>query len=75
MEGQKVRGEPRSTFTFTRGLLYIVSTSFTRVRTEKLRGSGNQPLLFRFLSQRKVPIDAILVNIDHEREIKILASH
>ena len=39
--------EPRSTFTFTRGLSYIASSSFTRVnfrcvRTEKLRDSGNQ---------------------------------
>ena len=39
----------RSTFTFARGLSYIVSFSFTRVnftcvRTEKLRDSGNQPL-------------------------------
>ena len=39
--------EPRSTFTFTPGLSYIDSSSFTRVnfrcvRTEKLRDSGNQ---------------------------------
>ena len=43
-----VKVEPRSTFTFTRGLSYIASISFTRVnftcvRTEKLRDSGNQP--------------------------------
>ena len=42
-----VKVEPRSTFTFTRGLLYIASSSFTRdnfrcVRTEKLCYSGNQ---------------------------------
>ena len=42
-----VKVEPRSTFTFTRGLSYIASSSFTRVnfrcvRTEKLRDSGNQ---------------------------------
>ena len=43
-----VKVEPRSTFTFTRGLSYIAFISFTRVnftcaRTEKLRDSGNQP--------------------------------
>ena len=43
-----VKVEPRSTFTFTRGLLYIASISFTGVnftcvRTEKMRDSGNQP--------------------------------
>ena len=44
-----VKVEPRSTFTFTRGLSYIASISFTRVnftcvnRTEKLRDNGNQP--------------------------------
>ena len=43
-----VKVEPRSTFTFTRGLSYIASISFTRVnftcvRTEKLRDGGNQP--------------------------------
>ena len=43
-----VKVEPPSTFTFTRGLSYIASFSFTRinvtcVRTEKLRDSGNQP--------------------------------
>ena len=40
--------EPRSTFTFTRGLSYITSILFTRVkftcvRTRKLRDSGNPP--------------------------------
>ena len=38
----KVKVEPRSTFTFARGLSYIASNSFTRVRTEKLHDSGNQ---------------------------------
>ena len=38
-----VKVEPRSTFKFTRGLSYIASNSFTRVPTEKLRDSGNQP--------------------------------
>ena len=43
-----VRVEPSSTFTFTRGLSYIASISFTRVNvtcvgTEKLRGSGINP--------------------------------
>ena len=41
--------EPRSTFTFTRGLSYIASILFTRVnftclRTEKLRYIGNKTL-------------------------------
>ena len=44
-----VKVEPRSTFTFTRGLSYITSISFTHVnftcvRTEKIRDGGNQPL-------------------------------
>ena len=44
-----VKDEPRSTFTFTRSLPYIASTSLTHVhftcgRREKLRESGNQPL-------------------------------
>ena len=48
MEGH-VKVDPRSTFTFTRSLLYISSISltqvnFTCVRTKKLRDSGNQPL-------------------------------
>ena len=34
-----VRVERGSTFTFMRGLSYIASIFFTRVRTEKLRGS------------------------------------
>ena len=38
-----VKVEPRSTLTFTRSLSYIASILFTRVRTEKLRVSGNQP--------------------------------
>ena len=43
-----VKLEPRSTFTFTRGLSYIAYISFTHVNftyflTEKLRNSGNQP--------------------------------
>ena len=38
-----VKVEPRSTFTLTRGLSYIASISFTRLRREKLRDSGNQP--------------------------------
>ena len=42
-----VKVEPRSTFTFTHGLLFIPSILFTRVkftcvRTEKLRDRGNQ---------------------------------
>ena len=42
-----VKVEPRSTFPFTRGLLYIASiiftlVKFTCVRTEKVRYSGNQ---------------------------------
>ena len=40
-----VKVEPRSTFTFTRGLSYIASftrVNFRSVRTEKLRDSGNQ---------------------------------
>ena len=46
---RNVKVEPRSTFTFTRGLSYIASLSFTHanftcVRTEKIRVSGNQPL-------------------------------
>ena len=41
--------EPRSTFTFTRGLSYIASNLFTRVnftclRMEKLRYIGNKTL-------------------------------
>ena len=44
----RVNVEPSSTFTFTRGLSYIASISFTRVNvtcvgTEKLRGSGINP--------------------------------
>ena len=44
-----VKVEHHSTFTFTRGLSYMASFSFTRVNftcvlTEKLRDSGNQPL-------------------------------
>ena len=39
-----VKVERGSTFTFTRDLPYIVSISFTRVRTEKLCDSGNPPL-------------------------------
>ena len=41
-----VKVKPHSTFTFTRGLSYIVSISVTRVHTEKLRDSGNQPEIF-----------------------------
>ena len=45
-----VRVERGSTFTFMRGLSYIASISFyarkfTCVRTEKLRGGGNPPLV------------------------------
>ena len=40
-----VKVEPRSTFTFTRGLSYFASFLFTCVRTEKLvSDSGIQPL-------------------------------
>ena len=52
-----VKVEPRSTFTFTRGLSYIASSSFTLVnlscvRTEKLRDSRNQHLAILFRDQR-----------------------
>ena len=45
-----VRVERGSTFTLMRGLSYIASIFFTRVkftcvRKEKLRGSGNPPLV------------------------------
>ena len=45
-----VKVEPRLTFTFTRGLSYIASVLSTRVKftcihKEKLRDSGNQPLV------------------------------
>ena len=45
-----VKVDPRSTFTFTRGLSCIACISFTQVnftcgRKEKLRDNGNQPLL------------------------------
>lgn len=48
-----VKVEPHSTFTFTRGLLYIVSILFTRgnntcVHKEKLRDSGYPPLSGNF---------------------------
>ena len=54
MEGRhvNVKVEPRTTFTFARGLSYIASSvsfthvNFTCLRTEKLRDSGNQPLIF-----------------------------
>ena len=45
--------ERGSTFTFMRGLSYIASILFftrvkcTRVRTEKLRGGGNPPLVLK----------------------------
>ena len=39
--GVNEKVERGSTFTFTRDLPYIVSILFTRVRTEKLRDSGN----------------------------------
>ena len=38
-----VKVEPRLTFTCTRGLSYNASISFTCVRSEKIRDSGNQP--------------------------------
>ena len=41
---ENVKGEPRSTLTFTRGLSYIASILFTPVRTEKLRDSGHKLL-------------------------------
>ena len=40
-----VKVEPRSTFTFTRGHLYIASILFTRVKFKKIRDSGILPLL------------------------------
>ena len=40
-----VKFEPRSTFTFTRNLSYIVSTLFTRVRTKKVHDNGNSPIV------------------------------
>ena len=48
MEHVDVKVEPRSTFTFTRTLLYIAFNPFTHahftcVRTEKLHDSGNPP--------------------------------
>ena len=48
MEHVDVKVEPRSTFTFTRTLLYIAFNSFTHVnitcvRTETLHDSGNPP--------------------------------
>ena len=48
--GYTFKVEPRSTITFTRVLAYIASSSFTHVtftcvRTEKSRDSGNQPLV------------------------------
>ena len=54
MEGQLVyvKVEPRTIFAFARGLSYIAPSfsftlaNFTFVRTEKLRDSGNQPLIF-----------------------------
>ena len=51
-----VKVEPRSNFTFTCGLSYIASISFTHVhftyiRTEKLRDSGNQPLCIKEVSK------------------------
>ena len=39
-----VKIEGSSTFTFPRGLPYIVSILFTSVRMEKIRDGGNQPL-------------------------------
>ena len=44
-----VHVEPRSTFTYTRGFLYIASTLFicikfyVRTHGDKLRDSGNRP--------------------------------
>ena len=38
-----LKDEPRSTVTFTRGLSYIASFSFTLVRTDTLRDSGTTP--------------------------------
>ena len=38
-----VKVERGSTFTFMRDLPYTASISFTRVRMEKLRDSGNSP--------------------------------
>ena len=68
MEGQHVyvKVEPRTIFTFARGLSYIVpSVSFTHVnfkfvRTEKLRDSGNQPLIF--VRKRRGCMDARELN-------------
>ena len=57
--GYTFKVEPRSTITFTRGLSYIASISFTHVnftcvRTEKFRDSGNQPLvIYSLLFQRR----------------------
>ena len=50
-----VKVEPRSTFTFARGLSYIASISFTRVNltsvsTEKVRDNRNQPFVKRLLA-------------------------
>ena len=50
-----VKVEPRSTFTFARGLSYIASISFTRVNltsvsTQKVRDNRNQPFVKRLLA-------------------------
>ena len=52
-----VKVERGSTLTFTRGLSHIASILFTRVkfscvRTEKLRDSGNQPLVTTILTTK-----------------------
>ena len=68
MEGQLVyvKVEPRTIFTFARGLSYIApSVSFTHVnfkfvRTEKLRDSGNEPLIF--VRKRRGCMDARELN-------------
>ena len=68
MEAQHVyvNGEPRTTSTFARGVSYIAASvsftlaNFTFVRTEKLRDSGNQPLIF--VRKRRGCMDARELN-------------
>ena len=76
----KVRGEPRSTFTFyawsfIHCLYFIYACKFYMRSHGKITRQWKSTVTLSFPMPGTVPIETILVSIDHEREIKILTSH
>ena len=62
-------------WSFIHCLYFIYACKFYVRSHEKITRQWKSSFTLSFPVARTVPIDTISVNIDHEREIKILASH